>query len=485
MRYKILVGILVIGIILLSGCVEENCDVLEGNIRQKIDDLNYCEVDSDCTSTSFGCPFGCGTFVNKDADLTEVRSLVKLYDQNCPMCLYDCMPFQPVCRDDKCVPKQLEQVTITTDKTEYEQGETVKFIVKNNLDQKIVLIARDLMIEKLEDNEWKMVRVLGECCGKCRPVFSFDILPNSAENFTWDQKTFACEILGEVAEQMSEGRYRSKGNYYFEGESGDRETIYSNEFTIKKTACTQDAASEFLYTGQGSDPCDRSCESDDDCKFECGCECISKNEECMYTGIVCEAPDSNYGCKCVDPACRYEYVGLKNVTISTDKTEYVQGEVVEITITNNQNTDICYFTYRGSQCYRTPYSVYQFFDEEWKFIRTGLEIEGCPQVELSPVCEQMIKPNDSVKFRWDQKIFFKGQAPPGRYKLSIDIGVPGVIYSNEFTIKEGEVVVGCETHDDCEYLECSMSRNIPVPACINGTCECVCDYWLETGEPCL
>ena len=76
---------------------------------------------------------------------------------------------------------------------------------------------------------------------------------------------------------------------------------------FKKSICTQDAASN--YTGEGKDPCDRSCQSDDDCKLECGCDCISKEEKCKYTGIECEAPNPNYGCKCIDNVCSYEYIG--------------------------------------------------------------------------------------------------------------------------------------------------------------------------------
>jgi len=79
-------------------------------------------------------------------------------------------------------------------------------------------------------------------------------------------------------------------------------------FLSSQTTCTQDAASNFLWSGQGTDPCDRSCESDDDCKLECGCDCISKNEKCIYTGIVCEMPDPDYGCKCVNNICKWEKI---------------------------------------------------------------------------------------------------------------------------------------------------------------------------------
>ncbi|MCK5459746.1 hypothetical protein KAI52_01385 [Candidatus Parcubacteria bacterium] len=77
----------------------------------------------------------------------------------------------------------------------------------------------------------------------------------------------------------------------------------------KEINCTQNAALDFLDDKQGNDPCDRSCEFDSDCKLECGCECISKDEECEYTGIECEMPNPDYGCQCVNQKCKYNYIG--------------------------------------------------------------------------------------------------------------------------------------------------------------------------------
>ena len=70
-----------------------------------------------------------------------------------------------------------------------------------------------------------------------------------------------------------------------------------------QTICTQDAALNYAYASEGIDPCDRSCNNDEDCKFECGCDCISKEENCIYTGVECEQLDPNYGCKCINNTC--------------------------------------------------------------------------------------------------------------------------------------------------------------------------------------
>lgn len=77
--------------------------------------------------------------------------------------------------------------------------------------------------------------------------------------------------------------------------------------SFNKSTCAQDAASN--YMGEGEDPCDRSCQVNDDCKLECGCDCISKDEQCKYTGVECEAPDPDYGCRCVDGTCSYDFIG--------------------------------------------------------------------------------------------------------------------------------------------------------------------------------
>ena len=51
--------------------------------------------------------------------------------------------------------------------------------------------------------------------------------------------------------------------------------------------------------------CNRNCESDDNCQLTCGCECISKNEDCRFTGILCEAPSPYEKCRCINNKCEY------------------------------------------------------------------------------------------------------------------------------------------------------------------------------------
>jgi len=61
------------------------------------------------------------------------------------------------------------------------------------------------------------------------------------------------------------------------------------------TVCSQDDSSN----------CDRACVSDDDCKWVCGCGCISKDENCIFKDMMCAPPLFDYGCKCVNNICEY------------------------------------------------------------------------------------------------------------------------------------------------------------------------------------
>lgn len=138
-------------------------------------------------------------------------------------------------------PKIEKVVSIITNKTEYETEEEVKFTLRNKTDQEIILLPYDLMVEKFEENKWKIIIRWGACCGKCLPTSGYDISPNSIKEFTWNQKTFACEMFGEVAKEMSTGNYRITGNYFIKGESQqNKKTIYSKELVIKERDKTAD-----------------------------------------------------------------------------------------------------------------------------------------------------------------------------------------------------------------------------------------------------
>jgi hypothetical protein len=96
-------------IILTLGCT--HCDFIEDKVKAAKEEVNYCTADSDCIATSgFGCPFGCYTLANKNADLSKIKDWTELYRSlGCPesFCTYMCvMPPKPgelKCVQDKCV----------------------------------------------------------------------------------------------------------------------------------------------------------------------------------------------------------------------------------------------------------------------------------------------------------------------------------------------------------------------------------------------
>lgn len=66
-----------------------DCDSLKASILSKIDAQKACVADSQCTSLSYGCPFGCG-YYNKNSDMSEIDTLVQEYNSKCEACNYRC-----------------------------------------------------------------------------------------------------------------------------------------------------------------------------------------------------------------------------------------------------------------------------------------------------------------------------------------------------------------------------------------------------------
>ena len=81
----------------------------EWQVYAEIEKANYCSIDDDCTIVSFGCPFGCGSYLNKNAGIANLQSMVSSYQATHLQCEYRCMmPPVPVCRQGICVPKICE-----------------------------------------------------------------------------------------------------------------------------------------------------------------------------------------------------------------------------------------------------------------------------------------------------------------------------------------------------------------------------------------
>ena len=136
---------------------------------------------------------------------------------------------------------------------------------------------------------------------------------------------------------------------------------------------------------------------------------------------------------------------IKEVTITTDKTEYEEEETVKIILRNNLSKSIWYLNgHKLCSDINKGYRIYQFLAEEWIDVTPPMD---CPAIEEAglPIFKELSS-NDSVVFTWDLKILdkVKGsiEAPPGKYKFLMfykeDEKTEKLkeVYSNEFAIKE-------------------------------------------------
>jgi hypothetical protein len=151
-----------------------------------------------------------------------------------------------------------KDVIITTDKTEYERGETIKITVRNGLNKSIWYIDGPIPplafwnLERFVSNTWKdigyeysdQLPVIEEGREVCR-IFLFEVLdlaelkPNSEISHEWNQKICLFDREPFEPKLIDKGHYRFTFTYGL-GKSSedpqeivDKRTIYSNEFLIR------------------------------------------------------------------------------------------------------------------------------------------------------------------------------------------------------------------------------------------------------------
>ena len=168
-------------------------------------------------------------------------------------------PFNSVSECERLCKKEISQkrVTITTDKTEYEQGATVEITVKNNLNQLIYLEnCNPYSYELKEDNKWKTL-LLRQCETShlseiIKPeeikIISGIIPPPSVSGvYRWRFSYFIdCDkncVEGTIKYKESSNAlvcnepvrvYPPKVHVLEPDFCSGKKTIYSNEFTIRE-----------------------------------------------------------------------------------------------------------------------------------------------------------------------------------------------------------------------------------------------------------
>lgn len=117
-------------------------------------------------------------------------------------------------------------------------GKLISFIIKNKYSKGIVVYYPEkLFIEKLEDGDWRKIKILEcPCDAPClASIDKVELHPGGKIELSWDQMESWCgpkvdeHIRKSIYQRVEKGQYRVRINYKTEGE-GD-ETIYKN-FTL-------------------------------------------------------------------------------------------------------------------------------------------------------------------------------------------------------------------------------------------------------------
>jgi hypothetical protein len=104
-KYIIAIGVSVVIVIMIS--IWTYTSTL--NVQKKIWSSNFCERDEDCVNVNFGCPYGCGIYVNSNRvnSLKRLTQLSNLLNPANLLVKCSCLPPPKIalCSEKKCVPK--------------------------------------------------------------------------------------------------------------------------------------------------------------------------------------------------------------------------------------------------------------------------------------------------------------------------------------------------------------------------------------------
>lgn len=240
-KTKILIGILLVVVILIVGwlmLILPNQQSLPINECQRKQDGVMCTIQGDPLKAGFCCSEKCDNCCF-DANCNDNNSNT---DDKCV--IYG--------EYHKCQWSKLQEVTITTDKTEYEQGEIIQINVSIAKIEYIPLriyylplmvSASDLQVYK--NGEWVKITFNSEDYAECTNLMFIsgtckDLSTGESYQETWNQNIFQCKD-GEANYQKAPlGKYRFVFHYWIDGCYGDESrTIYSNEFRISEIISQQ------------------------------------------------------------------------------------------------------------------------------------------------------------------------------------------------------------------------------------------------------
>jgi len=175
---------------------------------------------------------------------------------------------------------------------------------------------------------------------------------------------------------------------------------------------------------------------------------------CVLDGVTDEGPP-NLKCVCnknyIPSKCEQQEIILEQVTITTDKTEYEQEEKIGTVLVNNLDKTISYRDWSNAwnECGGSSFKLGKKENGEYNFFQIGLteclklsvELQaGSTMIySLDPKKLEGIPSNrlDKGTYKWEFSYVIENDN-----KEKITEG--GIIYSNEFTIKEGNEIADCK-----------------------------------------
>ena len=228
-----------------------------------------CEIDSDCklayTGSNICLP--CDTSIEEYKCLSleetkkiEEKRFKRMVDDNifCERCLEKPQHIC-VCSNGKCEKVKeglIEEVTVATDKMEYEQGENINFTLYNNYNRSIWYVPGtphcntvpcDTIphkIYKYFNSSWEEAYCWGRTCSEdtIGSPFYKELSANNSTSFYWKQDLYDYYT---GTSNIEAGKYKILMIYRENSteDSLDNE-VYSNEFTIKEKAALDPRCSE-------------------------------------------------------------------------------------------------------------------------------------------------------------------------------------------------------------------------------------------------
>jgi hypothetical protein len=100
---RILILTVITTALLINGNAKAETNLNVKDIRQKIQNANYCKTKEDCVTAWFECPFGCGAYINKNEEAALKKTIEEYLQKSNLRCDYQCaMRPAPDCINGHC-----------------------------------------------------------------------------------------------------------------------------------------------------------------------------------------------------------------------------------------------------------------------------------------------------------------------------------------------------------------------------------------------